>query len=142
MICEREALTDLPRQVFDGPVVIVTGPTAIALSSFLRRHRREWLEHAAPYARASIEVATTVEAICLAADMFKRSQVPEGLPSALPNAAPRLPSSIVDGWVSVKEVADRLRCSERWIRTLLMDGRLPGRKVAGRWMVDSKGLPY
>jgi len=40
----------------------------------------------------------------------------------------------------VKEVADRLKCSERWIRAQLADGRLPGRKVAGRWMVDSEGL--
>jgi len=140
MFCEREALTDQPRQLFDGPVVVVGAPAALALASFLRRHRREWLEHAAPFAAVSLEVATTIEALGRCADAFKQSQVPDGASGSLPNAAPPLPSSVVDDWISVKEVADRLHSSERWVRRLLEDGRLPGRKVNGRWLVDAEGL--
>ncbi|MGI8515381.1 MAG: helix-turn-helix domain-containing protein [Acidimicrobiia bacterium] len=129
-----------PRQLIDGPAAVVGGPAALALAAFLRRYQREWRELAPPYAQASIEVADTVAAICLAADMFKRRQLPDGASGSLPNAAPRLPSSVVDDWLSVKEAADRLRRSERWVRRLLEDGRLSGRKVNGRWLVDAESL--
>jgi len=139
MFCEREALTDQPRQLFDGPVVVVGAPAALALASFLRRHRREWLEHAAPFAAVSLEVATTIEALGLCADVFRRSQVPDAEPKTVPSPEVALPSrAMVTPW----EAAGRLAVSERWVRRLLSDGRLPGQKVAGRWMVDSKGLPH
>ena len=133
-------MSDLPRRLFRGPLVLVEGTTATVLVGFLRRHRREWLEHAAPFAAVSLEVATTIEALGRCADAFKQSQVPDGASGSLPNAAPPLPSSVVDDWISVKEVADRLHSSERWVRRLLEDGRLAGHKVNGRWLVNAESL--
>jgi|GEM_PF-1492586 len=128
---------DLPRQLIDGPAVIVGGPAALALAAFLRRYQREWREHAAPFAAASIEVATTIEALGRCAAAFKRSQVPNPEANQLPSAEVGLPSRPM---VTPEIAAGRLGCSERWIRHLLSDGRLPGAKVAGRWMVDAESL--
>ena len=132
-------MSDLPRRLFRGPLVLVEGTTATVLVGFLRRYQREWREHAAPYAHASIEVATTIEALGQCAETFKRSQVPNLEVNRLPSPEVALPSrAMVTPW----EAAGRLAVSERWVRRLLSDGRLPGQKVAGRWMVDSKGLPH
>ncbi|MGI8514502.1 MAG: helix-turn-helix domain-containing protein [Acidimicrobiia bacterium] len=125
---------DRPRQLFSGPVVVVSGPAALALAAFLRRYQREWRELAPPYAQASIEVADTVAAICLVADMFKRRQLPE---AALPPPEMHLPLS---GMVTPEIAAGRLGLSERRIRQLLNGGRLPGHKVNGRWLVDAESL--
>ena len=126
-----------PRQLFAGPTVVVSGPTAVALSRFLRKHRREWEEHVAPYARLTMDIATTVEAFDRCAETFKRSQVPDSEVTQLPIAEPFLRLEAME---TTREAADRLRVSERWVRRMLIDGRLVGRKVGGRWMVDSEGL--
>lgn len=39
-----------------------------------------------------------------------------------------------DAW-TVREVADRMGCSTRWVRHLLAAGRLPGRRSGGTWIV-------
>ena len=36
---------------------------------------------------------------------------------------------------SVKEAANRLELSERWIRKLLEDGRMKGKKLARDWVI-------
>lgn len=120
----------VPRQLVDTPSVLVAGPAAVALSSFLRRYRREWCEHAAPFA-VSIEVAETVAALEMVADAFRR--VPIAEPLSVPIAEPGLP---LPGVMTTTEAAGQRGVSERWIRRQLETGRLPGRKVAGRWLVE------
>jgi excisionase family DNA binding protein len=39
--------------------------------------------------------------------------------------------------LSVTEAAQRLQVSPRRVRALLADGRLPGRQIAGRWLLSS-----
>jgi excisionase family DNA binding protein len=42
--------------------------------------------------------------------------------------------------LSVTEAAQRLRVSPRRVRALLADGRLPGRQIAGRWLLSSRDV--
>lgn len=49
-----------------------------------------------------------------------------GAPTDTPPAAPGK---------SVREVADEMGCSPQWVRQLLADGRLAGRKAGGGWIV-------
>jgi len=130
-------MSDLPRRLFRGPLVLVEGTTATVLVGFLRRHRREWREHAAVFAAASLEVAETVAALEMAAEAFKQSQVPDAEAKTVPPAEVALASAAM---VTTETAAGRRGVSERWIRQLLMDGRLHGKKIGGRWMVDAKSL--
>ncbi|HMV06795.1 MAG TPA: helix-turn-helix domain-containing protein [Accumulibacter sp.] len=43
--------------------------------------------------------------------------------------------------LSLEQAAARLGKSERQVRYLIMNGRLPAEKVAGRWLIDSAALP-
>lgn len=43
--------------------------------------------------------------------------------------------------VGVSEAAERMGISDRRVRALLADGQLPGRQVAGRWLVEEAELP-
>jgi excisionase family DNA binding protein len=44
--------------------------------------------------------------------------------------------------LSVAEAAQRLQVSPRRVRALLEDGRLPGRQVAGRWLLPSRAVDH
>ncbi len=43
--------------------------------------------------------------------------------------------------LSLEQAAARLGKSERQVRYLIMNNRLPAEKVAGRWLIDSDALP-
>ena len=43
--------------------------------------------------------------------------------------------------IGVLEAAQRIGLSSRRVRALLENGRIPGRKVAGRWLIDESQLP-
>jgi len=44
--------------------------------------------------------------------------------------------------LSVSEAADKLRVSERRIRALAEARILPARKIAGRWIIDARGIEH
>ncbi|MGI8518637.1 MAG: hypothetical protein ACR2ME_09935 [Acidimicrobiia bacterium] len=122
-----------PRALIVRPSVLVGPVTCLALAAFLRSHREAWREHAARYSAGAPEMSFEIQALEMAAKLFTSSQ----FPAALPEAEADLSSpSMVTPW----EAAGRRNCTERWIRQLLTDGRLPGRKINGRWLVDVEGL--
>lgn len=45
-------------------------------------------------------------------------------------------------WLTPTEAAEILPQTEQVIRRLLREGRIPGRKVEGRWSVDMKELGF
>lgn len=42
--------------------------------------------------------------------------------------------------VTTTEAADMLRCSPRWVRTMMESGRLPGSKLGTVWFVDRSNV--
>jgi hypothetical protein len=124
---------ELPRRVYRGPVVIVEGPAAVAIAGFIRANRSEWRQFVAPYAVTSIEIPETIAALELCAQAFRRSQVPTAEPMSVPITEPGIPSKPME---TTEQAAARRGVSDSWVRRQLRDGRLPGRKIAGRWMVE------
>ncbi len=49
-------------------------------------------------------------------------------------------STTLPEWLTVGEVAEYLRSSKDWVYRQLKDGRLAGRKVAGKWFVTVGSL--
>lgn len=40
-------------------------------------------------------------------------------------------------WISVKDAAKGMGCSEQWVRELARGGRLPARRVGRTWLIDA-----
>jgi excisionase family DNA binding protein len=48
--------------------------------------------------------------------------------------------SLTERYVTTVEAARQLRCSDRYVRMLISDGRLHAERIAALWLIDADSL--
>lgn len=122
-----------------GPTVVVSARVAALMSRPLRRLVAEARNGGE---RLDDEVLATVSAIDAAGRAYVSGRLLASSDDGMARRplAELAPSSVVDGWLSTSDVADRLGCSERNVVRLIAARRLPSVRVGRAHLIDPAEL--
>lgn len=125
----------LPLLGEEGPVVIVTGGVAYRLSKLLVGEMRRAMDRGE---RVDPEVARTVMAIERAGRHYATQRVMRALAAAADGSdgIPQEEPSEITEMLTTSDVAQRLKCSPRNVRSLAERGAIPARRVNRSWVFD------